>query len=123
MALSIVGVQGARVPLAMDSWQDSFLFIPGTSDYVTGGYVITNTLLAGFASGKIRNAWVSGANSTAQSNGAIPTFALAQVGTGGGGWSGYTQFLFYVYVLSTGAQVASSGNLSGAIWEVTVQGY
>jgi hypothetical protein len=129
MALQIVGVQGARLTLGEGLWQDSYLFIPGTSDYVTGGYVITNTLLAGFAGGKLQSAWVSGQNSTVSgppSYLAFPVFALAQVGTGGGGFGGYSQFLFQVNTLTatpTYAQVANGGNLTGCIWEVTVQGY
>jgi hypothetical protein len=104
---------------------DTFLIVPGTSDYVTGGYALTATSFRLYpTAGGIQAAWVSGANATAQTWGVIPTLAIAQMGgvSTGAGFEGYSQLLFYVYVLSTGAQVASGGNLTGAIWQLTVIG-
>lgn len=124
MALTVVLVQGARAMFGPDLLQDSKLCIPGTSDYVTGGYVISNTL-AGFKN--IQSAWVSGTNSTFSPANtgwyAVCVFALAQVGTGGSGFTGYSQFLLKVYVASTGVEAASGTNLTGAIIQVTIQGY
>jgi len=116
-------VQGARVLLGPDLQQDTFLIVPGTSDYVTGGYAITNIACR---LKNIQTAWVSGANATAVATwNAVPVFAIAQIGgvSTGAGFTGYSQFLFYVYVLSTGSQAGSGANLTGAIWQVTVQGY
>lgn len=123
MALSIVNVQGSRSMLG-ELIQDSYLFIPGTSDYVTSGYSITNTLL-GLKT--IQSAWITGVNSTVTGGTYLgfPVFALAEVGTAGPGFTGYTSFLFAVYQLTTTptfAQVGSGGNLTGCVWEVTVQG-
>jgi hypothetical protein len=125
MALSIVNVQGSRSFLG-ELIQDTFLLIPGTSDYVTNGYVVT-ALATNFKT--IQSAWVSGINAAVATGGTyfgFPTFSLAQVGTSGPGFTGYSQFLFAVWFLnSTGpayAQVSSGGNLTGLIWEVTVQG-
>ena len=115
-------VQGSRVALGIDLQQASFLIIPGSSDYVTGGYVLTAQMLT-FKG--IQSAWVSGANATAIAGWvAVPVFAFAQLGLSaspGAGFTGYSQFLLYVYVVTTGAQ--NSANLAGAIWQLTVQGY
>jgi hypothetical protein len=118
----IPGVQGARLYLGPDLQEDTFLIVPGTSDYVTGGYVLSNTALR---MKNIQQAFVTGANATAQTWGVIPTLAIAQLGgvSTGAGFTGYSQVLFYVYVLATGAQVGSGGNLTGAIWQLTVRGY
>lgn len=115
-------VQGSRVLLGIDLQQATFLIIPGTSDYPTGGYVLTNIMLG---LKNIQTAWVSGANASAIASwGAQPIFSFAQLGptaSPGAGFTGYSQFLLYVYVLNGGAQ--NSSNLAGAIWQVTVQGY
>ncbi len=116
-------VQGSRVLLGPDLQQDTFLIVPGTSDYVTGGYAITNIACR---LKNIQSAWVSGANATAVATWVgEPVFAFAQIGAAatGAGFTGYSQFLFYVWVLSTQAQAGSGANLTGAIWQVTVQGY
>ena len=117
-------VQGSRLVLGPGLWQDTFLIVPGTSDYVTGGYVISSLALRFNPTYGIQSAWISGANATAQTWGVIPTLALAQIGATatGAGFEGYSQILFYAYVLSTGAQVANGGNLAGAVWQLTVQG-
>jgi hypothetical protein len=121
MALSVVGVQDSRAYLAPGITQKSFLAVPGTSDYVTGGYAITATLVECV---KIQSAWISGVNATAAATwGFEPIFAFAQLTTSNAGESGYAQFLLYAYVLSTGAQAASGANLTGAIIQITVQGY
>jgi hypothetical protein len=124
MALSIVKVQGSRAVLGPDLQQESILAIPGTSDYVTNGYVITTTLTSFL---KIQTAWVSGSNATfSPANSgwyAECVFPLAQVGTGGPGFTGYAQFLLKVYVASTGVELANGGNLTGSIIQLTLQGY
>jgi len=114
-------VQESHVLLGLGLQQQTFLIAPGVSDYVTGGYVISSQS-CGLKN--IQTAWVSGANATAIATwGAQPLFALAQLATSGAGFTGYSQLLFYVYVLNGGAQAASGANLTGAIWELTVQGY
>src|ERR1700690_145857 len=119
-------VQGSRLLLGIDLQQDTFLIVPGTSDYVTAGYVITNTACR---MKNIQSAWISGSNATASpaSGGwyGLIVFALAQIGgvSTGQGFTGYSQFLFKVMVASTGVELGAGGNLAGAIWQVTVQGY
>jgi hypothetical protein len=125
MALTIVGIQGARQPLGLGLEQDAYLIVPGTSDYVTGGYSITPAMLAGF--GHIQNMWIAGANATAIATWAmVPVFTFAQIGAvaTGSGFTGYTTGMtLYAYVLSTGAQASSGANLTGAVWSLVVQGY
>ena len=127
LALPLPGVQGARLLLGPDGGvQDTFLIVPGTSDYVTGGYVVsaTNCRLK-----NIQTAWVTGGNSTAfpANSGWYPeiVFAFAQIGgtSTGAGFTGYSQFLFKLYVASTGVELASGGSVAGSIWQVTVTGY
>ena len=121
------GVQGSELFLGPAMREKSILIVPGTSDYVTGGYVVS-ALQAGFLSTYgIMMAWVSGQNSTAA--GYVPqiTLALAQLATSGAGFEGYAQFKFQVFVTGTASgdvlNEASSGvNLSGAIWVVTCRG-
>ncbi|HXN71543.1 MAG TPA: hypothetical protein VN861_03205 [Candidatus Acidoferrales bacterium] len=126
MALTVVGIQESHVLLGLGLMQRSYLAVPGTSDYVTGGYAITTTL-TGFL--KLQTAWISGSNSTASpaSGGwyAECVFPIAQFGAvaTGAGFDGYAQFLLKVYVASTGVELASGGNLTGAIWAFTCQGF
>jgi hypothetical protein len=127
LANPLPGVQGSRLFLGPDGGvQDTFIIAPGTSDYVTGGYVITNTACR---LKNIQTAWVTGGNVTAfpANSGWYPVivFALAQIGAvaGGAGFTGYSQFLFKLYVASTGVELGSGGSVAGAIWQVTVLGY
>jgi hypothetical protein len=121
MALGINGVQDSRALLGLGLEQKSWLLVPGTSDYVTGGYVVS---AQNVGLGHIQSAWVSGLNATAIATWEfVPVFAFAQLSTSSAGESGYSQFLLYAYVLSTGAQAASGANLTGSIVQVTVQGY
>jgi hypothetical protein len=117
-------VQGSRLALGPDGgWQDTFLIVPGVSDYVTGGYAITATQCR---LKNIQTANVTGANATAVATwGAETVFSFVQIGgvATGAGITGYSQFLFYVYVLIGSAQVGSGASLSGAVWQVTVTGY
>jgi hypothetical protein len=117
-------VQGSRIMQGIDLQQATFLIIPGTSDYVTGGYVIT---AAACRLKNIQYADITGCNTTAQGYTVLPTFPLAQLsepaGTAGYGFTGYSQFLFYLAVITTGVQVASGFNLTGTIWQITVMGY
>lgn len=121
MAVTVTRVQDSRVMLGPGMVQESFLVIPGSSDYTTGGYSITASAL-GFKN--IQSVSIDGSNSTGVSWTPIPVFAFAQVGsaTASPGNAGYTSFKFYVAVITTGAQVASLGDLSGAIWCITVTG-
>lgn len=124
MALTVNSVQGSRVVLGPDLQQETRLLVPGTSDYVTNGYVVT-AALCGLL--KIQTAWVSGTNATfSPATGgwyAECVFALAQLATSNAGFTGYSQFLLKVYVASTGVELASGGNLTGSLIQVTVQGY
>jgi hypothetical protein len=127
LASPLPGVQGSRLFLGPDGGvQDTFLIVPGTSDYVTGGYAVTNVACR---LKNIQTAWVTGGNSTAfpASGGWYPeiVFAFVQIGavSTGAGVTGYSQFLFKLYVASTGVELASGGSVAGAIWQVTVTGY
>lgn len=125
MALSIAGVQGGHALLGMGQQWKKFLLTPGTSDYVTGGYAITCTQLGFNPTYGIQSAWVSLANATAIGTwGAIPLVTFVQIGgtATGAGTEGYTQILFYVYVLNGGAQAGSGANLTGAVWQLEVVG-
>lgn len=118
-------VQGARAVIGPGIWQDTYVIAPGVSDYVTGGYAISALALRMNPTYGIQSAWISGANATAIATwGVQPLFALAQIGgtTAGAGFEGYSQLLFYVYVLNGGAQAANGANLTGAEWLLTVQG-
>jgi len=124
LTLPLPIVQGSRIVLGPDLQQESFLIIPGTSDYVTNGYVIS-ALQCRLKN--LQSAWVSATNATfSPANSgwyAQCVFALAQLATSGAGFTGYSQFLLKVYVASTGVELASGGNLTGSIIQVTVQGY
>ena len=125
LAVPLPGVQNSHALLGPGQQMKSFLIVPGTSDYVTGGYAITSINTGYNPTYGIQQAWVSGANATAVATwGAIPVIALAQIGgvSTGAGFEGYTQILFYVYVLNGGAQAASGANLTGAIWQLTLIG-
>src|SRR5271166_835294 len=106
MALSIVRVQDSRSPVTVGIQQESFLLIPGTSDYVTNGYVITAAAV-GFKNVQLVS--IDGTNATGLAWNPYAVFALAQVGTGGPGFGGYTQFLFALFVITTGVQLANGG--------------
>jgi hypothetical protein len=120
-------VQGTRFTLGPDAgWMDTFLIVPGTSDYVTGGYAITAIQCR---LKYVTTAWVTGGNATAfpANTGwyAVTVFPIVQYGAvaTGAGLTGYSQFLFKVYVASTGVEVGSGGSLAGNVWQVTVTGY
>lgn len=116
-------IQGSRVVFGPDLQQETVLIVPGVSDYVTGGYPITSIMCR---MKNVQTAWLSGANATAVATwDAQPIFAIAQIGAvaGGAGFTGYSQFLLLVVVQATGLQAANGANLTGAIWQVTVQGY
>lgn len=124
LANPIPTVQGSRLVLGPAVWEDTFVIAPGTSDYVTGGYSISALSLRFNPTYGIQSAWISGANATAQAYIVNPTLAIAQIGatTSGAGFEGYSSILFYVVVLATQAQVANGGNLTGAVWLLTVRG-
>ena len=123
MALSITRVQDSRTNLGLGLVQESWLLAPGTSDYVTNGYVITASAVG---LKLIQSADINGENATALGWNGYCVFPLAQIATGanaGQGESGYTQFLFALFVITTGVQLGAGGNATGSIWTVTIQGY
>jgi hypothetical protein len=125
LATPIPGVQGSHALLGIGQQWKSFLIVPGTSDYVTGGYALTAIQLGFNPTYGIQKAWVSLANATAVATwGAVPLVTFVQIGgtSTGAGTVGYTQILFYVYVLNGGAQAGSGANLTGAIWQLEVVG-
>ena len=116
-------VQGSRFYLGPDQQGKTILVIPGSADYPTNGYPITAIEL-GFK--LVQSAIVTGGNVTAYPASAgwyaVPVFAETQLATANQGFSGYSQFLLKVYVASTGVELAGSGQLTGAIWQVLVLG-
>jgi hypothetical protein len=128
LTLPLPEVQGSRIALGPGVWEATYLIIPGSSDYVTGGYVLSSLNLRCYSPNGIMGAWVSGCNAAANGYVVQPTLALAQVGTGTEtGAEGYSQILFWVGWTGTGfsgvlAQIGSGGQLSGLIWELTVRG-
>lgn len=115
-------IQESRIYHGPGLQEDSFLIVPGVSDYVTNGYAITALQCR---MSKVQRAWVSALNATA--SGYVPqcVFPIVQIGAvqGGAGFSGYAQFLFKLLVVTTGVEVANGANLTGAVWAVTVVGY
>ena len=127
LTLPLPEVQGSRIAIGSGIWEATFLIIPGTSDYVTNGYVLSALNLRCYSPNGIMGAWVSAQNATATGYVPQPTLALAQVGTGvESGFEGYAQLLFVVCQQTTSAgplpQVGSGGNLTGCIWALTVRG-
>lgn len=121
-------VQGSRFMFGAELQAETFLIVPGTSDYTTLGYVIT-AAYCGFK--LIQQAIVTGGNVTAYPNRttvtwyAFPVFPESQLLTSGNGFTGYSQFLLKVYVGgggSIGTEVSVGGNLTGNIWQVMVIG-
>jgi len=122
MAISVVAVQGSRVKLGIGLEEAQFLLVPGSNDYVSNGYVITTTL-TGFS--KIQQAFVSGQNATATGWIADPVFVVTQMGAAvtGEGFTGYSQFLFKLLVVTSGLEPTASSDIGGAVWAVTVRGF
>ena len=123
MALTITKVQDSRTNMSVGLVQETWLLAPGTSDYVTNGYPVTAIATTLY---KIQSADVNGQNAAALGWNAYCVFPIAQIASGvniGQGESGYAQFLFALFVITTGVQLGSGGNASGAIWQVTIQGY
>lgn len=144
-------VQDSRIAYGPDLWCESFLINPGYKDYTAGGYLITTNGYAETAAQMasfpnpaqvpfrmIQSVSIDGWNSAAASgtNGWVPfiILPLAQLkGTttqGGGnaqysgvGVSGYQYFNFKIVVGTTGSELATTVDLSGAIWLITVTGY
>lgn len=126
LATPLPGVQGSRVLLGIDLQMDTKLIVPGTSDYVTGGYAIT-AIQCGFK--LLQQAWVTGGNAAAfpaNSGWYVEcVFPFVQIGgvATGSGVSGYSQFLFKVYVASTGVELGAGLSLAGNVWQVILLGY
>jgi len=131
LTLPLPEVQGSRIAIGPGIWEATFQIIPGVSDYVTNGYVLSALALRCYSPNGIMAAWVSGCNATAQVYFPAPTLALATIAstttTPAAGFEGYSQVLFAV--LWTGpalsgvlAQVGSGQNLTGCIWNLTVRG-
>jgi hypothetical protein len=130
LANPLAGVQGARLFLGPAIQEDTFVIAPGTSDYVTGGYVISALALRLNPTYGIMCAWVSGQNAAAA--GYVPqvTLALAQIGAvaTGAGFEGYSQLKFQVFNspavagIAALTEAASGFNFTGFQWLLTVRG-
>jgi hypothetical protein len=100
--------------------QASFLIVPGVSDYVTGGYVITALQC------RMKNIFavsIDGQNAavlTGQWNAFIQLNATASAS---GLALPVTSFNFWVALATSGVQLSASTNLTGAIWTVSITGY
>jgi hypothetical protein len=144
------GVNGSRIALGPELWQSSFLINPGYKDYpatgALGGYGIacvgftdTSTVssvpdtLSFVPFRLIQSVSIDGCNSTAMSWSPYVQLPISQLqGTttqGGGnaqysgaGFNGYQYFNFRLFVITTGVEVATSVDLSGALWVVTISG-
>jgi len=123
MALTtpIPEVPESRQTNAVGCQQATFLLIPGTSDYPTGGYVVSGLQLR-MPKG-IFSASIDGWNSTANGLGYGFNVILGMTLASNNIPIVATSFALYAYVLTTSLQVANGQNLSGAIFSVTVQGY
>jgi hypothetical protein len=119
-------VQGSKFLLGPSMQGETILIVPAVAaDYAAGGYVIT-ALECGLS--LIQQAIVTGGNATAYpaSAGWYPeiVFPETQLLTSSEGFTGYSQFLFKVYVAATGVELAPAPavSLNGAVWQVTVIG-
>jgi len=125
MALTnpIPEIPDSRQVNAIGCQQASFLIIPGTSDYPTGGYVISG-LQCRMPKGII-SVSIDGINTTGNNLGyiwnAIVNYTLASNGIP----IVPTSFNIYVANIVTNVvtQLNAGTNLTGAILSVTVQGY
>ena len=129
LTLPLPEVQGSRILLGSGVQEATYLIIPGTSDYVTGGYVLSALNLRCYSTNGVMAAWISGQNAAAGGYIVQPTMVLAQVGTGSiSGAAGYSQLLFAIYNSPASAgiapltQAASGFNFTGCIWQLTVRG-
>lgn len=125
MALSIYVVQDSRVALGPELWQQNFLLAPGTSDYVTGGYVVTaaNVGFKLIQAVDVLNTNTTGLTWIAQALFTFSTMSVTDHGiTNTVGVSGYSSFNLWMGT-AIGTQANSSANLSGAIWQVMIYGY
>lgn len=118
-------LQGSAFLLGPDLQAETILIVPGTSaDYAAHGYVIT-AVACGFQ--MIQQAIVTGGNATAYPANSgwyvQPVFPETQLSTSNEGFTGYSQFLFKVFVASTGIEIATTVNLTGAVWQVMIIGY
>lgn len=119
ITLPLPGVQGARYYLGPDLQADTKLVVPGTSDYTTGGYVIT-AVECGFK--LIQSAVVVEQNAAATGWYALPVFAIAQLSTSNAGFSGYSQFLLKLLIVTTGVEPTANSNITGT-WALEIKGY
>lgn len=132
----IPAVQGSRIALGPGVWEDTFLIVPGTSDYVntgtigTSGYIISALSLRLNPTYGIMCAWVSGNNGTAAGYVAQVYLNITQIGAAstGAGFEGYSQLNFHIFNSPATAgvapltQAANGFNFTGAIWLLTVRG-
>lgn len=112
-------VPDSRQYLGAGATQESFLIIPGTSDYPTSGYVIKPLdcrLMRGF-----QTAWITGANAATIAGPweIYPIMTLSLLSSGAAQLQ--TQINLYVTNGSM-VQVGNGTNLSGATWVLTVIG-
>jgi len=115
MALTIKEIPDSRQMIGPSCVLASFIFAPGSSDYVTGGYVISASALG---LGHIYAADTAGLN--AASNGTYYVMTLAQTNPPS---PGLTQVKLQAFVAATGAEVANAANLSGHIIVGQIWGY
>ena len=119
MALTLKEIPDSRQYLGPSMQSCIFSAAPGTSDYVSGGYVINASAigLKGIIGGVI-----IGANAAAL--GYVPAIIIAQTGA----LASLTSAKLQISVTGTAANnplndVAGSGNLTGMVWVAQFFGY
>lgn len=115
-------VPESRLKFGVGVEQCSFLIVPGTSDYPTGGYLIT-ALQCRLS--KIFSVSIDGINSAGNALGFIFTPVLAMTLATNNIPNDVTQFNLFGsnIVASVITQLANGTNLSGLIMVLTVTGY
>jgi hypothetical protein len=122
MALTISGVPDQRQYLGQSATQRVWVLAPGTSDYVTGGYIITAAMVDLL---KITGGWIIGQNAAAVTAGYLWAFTLAQTSPP---IAGLAQIALQALGVTTGtpgvlADAASAFNFTGVVLTAILLGY
>ena len=128
-------VQGSRNALGPDTgWEESFLVVPGTNDYVVGGYPITNVMTRCKI---IADAWLTMQNPLAGGYDAffnaplemfksLFTSTYPEQGTNDA-FPGYSTVYFQIFQSGSSAgrepELAAGTNLLGCVWQVRIRSY
>lgn len=122
MALTIKGIPDARASLGISNADKFFALAPGTSDYVTGGYVISASAVEFL---KLFGASIWGQNAAAVTAGYI---WMINAGTANPPLAGLSQVTLQAFGITTGTpgtlvEAAASTNFTGVVITALFRGY